>query len=75
MMVADIAHELRSPLTVMQGKLEGMMDGVFPLDQEQVGTVYDGTLLLSRLVDDLRLLSLAQAGQLPLERSGSTWVR
>ena len=54
MMVADIAHELRSPLTVMQGKLEGMMDGVFPLDQEQVGTVYDHTLLLSRLVDDLR---------------------
>ena len=69
MMVADIAHELRSPLTVMQGKLEGMMDGVLPLDQEQVGTVYDHTLLLSRLVDDLRLLSLAQAGQLPLERS------
>ena len=69
MMVADIAHELRSPLTVMQGKLEDMMDGVFPLDQEQVGTVYDHTLLLSRLVDDLRLLSLAQAGQLPLERS------
>ncbi len=69
MMVADIAHELRSPLTVMQGKLEGMMDGVLPLDQDQVGTVYDHTLLLSRLVDDLRLLSLAQAGQLPLERS------
>ena len=69
MMVADIAHELRSPLSVMQGKLEGMMDGVLPMDQEQVGTVYDHTLLLSRLVDDLRLLSLAQAGQLPLERS------
>ena len=68
LMVADIAHELRNPLTVMQGKLEGLMDGVLPLDQEQVGTVYHQTLLLSRLVDDLRLLSLAQAGQLPLEK-------
>ncbi len=69
LMMADIAHELRNPLTVMQGKLEGLMDGVLPLDQEQVGTVYDQTLLLSRLVDDLRLLSLAQAGQLPLEKA------
>ena len=68
-MVADIAHELRNPLTVMQGKLEGLMDGVLPLDQEQVATVYGQTLLLSRLVDDLRLLSLAQAGQLPLEKA------
>ena len=68
-MVADIAHELRNPLTVMQGKLEGLMDGVLPLNQEQVGTVYDQTLILSRLVDDLRLLSLAQAGQLPLNKN------
>ena len=68
LLVADIAHELRNPLTVMQGKLEGLMDGVLPLSQEQVGTVYDQTLMLSRLVDDLRLLSLAQAGQLPLDK-------
>ena len=68
-MVADIAHELRNPLTVMQGKLEGLMDGVLPLNQEQVGTVYDQTLILSPLVDDLRLLSLAQAGQLPLDKN------
>lgn len=68
LMVADIAHELRNPLSVMQGKLEGLMDGVLPLEREQVGAVYDQTLLLSRLVDDLRLLSLAQAGQLPLEK-------
>ena len=69
LMVADIAHELRNPLSVMQGKLEGLMDGVLPLDRDQVGTVYGQTLLLSRLVEDLRLLSLAQAGRLPLEKS------
>ena len=68
LMLADIAHELRNPLSVMQGELEGLMDGVLPLDRQQVGAVYDQTLLLSRLVDDLRLLSLAQAGQLPLEK-------
>ncbi|MFC1935477.1 sensor histidine kinase [Chloroflexota bacterium] len=68
-MLADIAHELRNPLSTLQGNLEGMLDEVLPLEPGQVATVYDQTLLLSRLVDDLRLLSLAQAHQLPLERS------
>ena len=68
-LLADIAHELRNPLSTIQGNLEGMLDGVLPLEPEQVATVYDQTLLLSRLIEDLRLLSLAQAGQLPLERT------
>ncbi len=68
-MVADIAHELRTPLSVIQGNLEAMLDGVLPLDAEQVASVHEETLLLSRLVADLRLLSLAEAGQLKLERT------
>ncbi|MCI0791615.1 MAG: HAMP domain-containing protein [Chloroflexi bacterium] len=67
-LLADIAHELRNPLSTIQGNLEGMLDGVLPLEPEQIATVHDQTLLLSRLIEDLRLLSLAQAGQLPLEK-------
>ncbi len=68
-MLADIAHELRNPLSTIQGNLEGMLDGVLPLEPAQVATAYDQTLVLSRLVEDLRLLSLAEARQLRLERS------
>lgn len=67
--LADIAHELRNPLSTMQGNLEGMLDGVLPLEPEQVATVHDQALLLARLVEDLRMLSLAQAGELRLERA------
>lgn len=67
-MVADVAHELRTPLAVIQANAEGMLDGVLPLDPEQVNAVYQETLLLNRLVGDLRLLSLAEAGELQLER-------
>ena len=66
-MVADIAHELRTPLSVMQANLEAMQDGVLPTDAEQLASLHEETLLLSRLVADLRLLSLAEAGQLELE--------
>jgi two-component system OmpR family sensor kinase/two-component system sensor histidine kinase BaeS len=65
-MIADIAHELRTPLTVMQGNLRAMLDDVYPLDRGEIATLYDETRLLSRLVDDLRELALADAGQLPL---------
>lgn len=68
-MVADIAHELRTPLSVIQGNLEAMLDGVLPLDAGQVASVHEETLLLGRLIADLRLLSLAEAGQLKLERT------
>jgi two-component system OmpR family sensor kinase/two-component system sensor histidine kinase BaeS len=65
-MIADIAHELRTPLAVMQGNLRAMLDDVYPLDRSEIATLYDETRLLSRLVDDLRELALADAGQLPL---------
>ena len=67
-LMADIAHELRTPITVIQANLEAMLDEVLPLNAEQVAALYDETLLLNRLVADLRLLSQAEAGALKLER-------
>jgi two-component system OmpR family sensor kinase/two-component system sensor histidine kinase BaeS len=65
-LTADVAHELRSPLAVLQGNLRAMLDGVYPLELAEIGTLYDQTRLLNRLVDDLRELALVDAGQLPL---------
>ncbi len=65
-LVADVAHELRTPLSVMQGSLTAQLDGVFPLDLTETAKLYDETRLLSRLVDDLRELAQAEAGQLQL---------
>ncbi len=67
-MLADIAHELRNPLGVIQGQLEGMIDGVFPTTPEQIASIHDETFLLTRLVGDLRDLALADAGQLHITR-------
>jgi two-component system OmpR family sensor kinase/two-component system sensor histidine kinase BaeS len=65
-LVADVAHELRTPLTVVQGSLQAILDGVYPMDKAEIARLYDETRLLSRLVDDLRELALADAGQLSL---------
>lgn len=65
-LMADIAHELRTPLTVMQGTLHAMIDDVYPMDKADLTAVYDETRLLQRLVDDVRELALADAGQLTL---------
>ncbi len=67
-MTADIAHELRNPLAVQRANLEALQDGVFPLSAQALEPVLEQNLLLSRLVDDLRTLALAEAGQLKLER-------
>ena len=67
-MLADIAHELRTPLTVLRGRLEGIMDGVYPADESHVGPALEETYLLERLVEDLRLLTLAETHQLPFEK-------
>ena len=66
--MADVAHELRTPLSIIQGNLEAMLDGVLPTSPEEIASLRDETALLARLVSDLRLLSLAEAGQLKLER-------
>ena len=66
-LMADIAHELRTPLTGIQGAVEAMQDGVFPADAENLEALHAQVLLLNRLVDDLRTLANAEAGQLVLE--------
>jgi signal transduction histidine kinase len=66
-MLADIAHELRTPLTVMRGRLEGIVDGIYPASAEQIGPALEETYLLERLVEDLRLLTLAETRQLHIE--------
>ncbi|HRF95977.1 MAG TPA: histidine kinase dimerization/phospho-acceptor domain-containing protein, partial [Aggregatilineales bacterium] len=68
-MAADIAHELRTPVTVLRGQLEAMLDGVYPMTQERVAIAYDQTLTLGHLVEDLRLLTLAEANRLSLEKT------
>ena len=66
-MVADVAHELRTPLTVMRGRLEAMEDGIVPLAMEEVRDLHAQVLVMARSVEDLRMLSLADAGKLSLD--------
>jgi signal transduction histidine kinase len=68
-MTADIAHELRNPLSVMQARVEAVMDGIYPPTPANLQPVLEQTQLLSRLVEDLRTLAMADADQLPLERA------
>ena len=66
--LADIAHELKTPLAVIQGNLEGMIEGVVSKNNEQLGSLYDETIHMNRLIKDLRDLTLAETGTLSLER-------
>lgn len=65
-LTADIAHELRTPLHIIQGNLEGVLDGVYQPTPEHINNTLEETRLLTRLVSDLQTLSLAETGQLPL---------
>src|SRR5438132_9576948 len=67
-LLADVSHELRTPLSVVQGNLEALVDGVHPPDEEHLLAILDETKVLSRLVEDLRTLSLAESGALTLHR-------
>lgn len=67
-LLADIAHELRTPLAVMQGQIEALEDGVFPPTAEHLAPLHAQTMHLAHLVEDLRTLAHADAGQLTLER-------
>lgn len=66
-MLADIAHELRTPLTVLRGRLEGIIDGIYEPNSAVIGPALESTYLLERLVEDLRLLTLAESRQLQFE--------
>ncbi len=67
-MTADIAHELRTPLSVIMGHAEAGRDGVLPASPETFGLIHEEALSLNRVVQDLRMLSLAEAGELSLLR-------
>jgi two-component system sensor histidine kinase BaeS len=66
--LADVSHELRTPLTVIQGNLEALLDGVYPADAEHLELILAESRILERLIDDLRTLTLAEAGSLVLHR-------
>jgi signal transduction histidine kinase len=70
-MIADIAHELRTPLSILQGNIEAMLDGVLTTDTANLNSLHQETTHLTRLVEDLRTLSLVEAGQLRFQ-SGAT---
>jgi signal transduction histidine kinase len=71
-MTADIAHELRTPISILQANLEAMLDGVLPTSPDEIASLLDESAMLARLVDDLRLLSLAEAGQLKLVKTSAS---
>lgn len=66
-LIADAAHELRTPLTLVRGAVEGMIDGVFPVDMVTLKSVHEEILRLSRLVDTLREIEFIESGELQLE--------
>lgn len=67
-LLADIAHELKTPLTVMQANLESMLDELTPVKPERIAALHTQVALLARLVNDLRDLAMAEAGELSLHR-------
>jgi two-component system OmpR family sensor kinase/two-component system sensor histidine kinase BaeS len=67
-MLADVAHELRTPLSVIRGRLEGIIDGVYEENGSQVSTALEQTYILERLIEDLRLLTLAETRQLQFDK-------
>jgi signal transduction histidine kinase len=67
-LLADVSHELRTPLSVVRGELEALLDGVHPADEAHLRAILDETAVLDRLIEDLRTLSVAEAGALALHR-------
>jgi signal transduction histidine kinase len=67
-LLADVAHELRTPLSVIRANLEAILDGLYPMDEAQLRRVLEETSVMARLLDDLQTLSTAEAGALTLHR-------
>lgn len=70
-LMADIAHELRTPLSIVRGRLEGLVDGVYPRDDATLAQLVEETKLIERLVEDLRTLAHAEGGTLQLHREAT----
>jgi Signal transduction histidine kinase len=68
-LVSEIAHEMRTPLTILSGQIEGMADGIFPSDEAMFASLADDLTRLRRLVDDLSNLSRAEEGAFDLQRT------
>ena len=67
-LLSDIVHELRTPLSVIQGTAQGFVDGVIPADAAHAGIICDEASLLNKLITDLRDIALAESGELRLDR-------
>ena len=72
--LADITHELRNPLAVLQSEIEAQMDGVHPRDDRHVASLLEKTRRLGHLVDDLHTLALAETGRLVLHQEKVSFV-
>lgn len=66
LLLADVSHELRTPLTIIAGDVEAMIDGVRPADRPHLAAVLEETRVIGRLVEDLRTMTLSEAGTLAL---------
>jgi len=73
-LMADISHELRTPLTVIQGNVEGILDGLYPVEEARLKSILEETQVLSRLIEDLRTLALAESGALHLKKESTNLV-
>jgi two-component system sensor histidine kinase BaeS len=67
-LIADVAHELRTPLSVIRGNAEGVLDGLYAADDQSLGPIVDETKTMARLLDDLQTLTMAETGTLTLYR-------
>jgi signal transduction histidine kinase len=70
-LLADVSHELRTPLSVISGNVEALVDGIYPADEAHLAPIVEETRVMSRLIDDLRTVSLADLGALPLHREAT----
>jgi two-component system sensor histidine kinase BaeS len=67
-LLADVTHELRTPLAVVQGSVEAILDGIHPADETHLSAILEETHILDRLIEDLRTLALSESGALSLHR-------
>jgi two-component system sensor histidine kinase BaeS len=70
-LLADVTHELRTPLAVIHGSVEAILDGVHPADEAHLAAILEETRVLDRLIEDLRTLALSESGRLSLHREST----